>query len=141
MPIDNIAAYVEYCPAFSLDCFYAQVGTWTTTSNLLFHDSAPGDGHYVDYYVSLAKGTYKLTTSFRTGADQGIVKIYLDGVLIDTTDHYTAGDANGFDISASFSAPYAGIHTLRIKVDGKNGASSNYGCVLYSWGVQIGRTA
>lgn len=85
--------------------------------------AANGDTWAIDFYTPLAT-TYKFRTDFFKDSGSGILKIYIDDVLISTTDLY---DAAGVLSSVTSSVVLTvGTHRIKYKIDGKNASSSGY---------------
>ena len=108
-------------------------GTWAWTSNTnqwcggYFGNTSHADGDELNYKVYVSPGTYTISLCTLKNSDHGIIKVYLDGTLILTYDCYAAvvtynqiGSATGIIINDP------GIKTLKIKIDGKNVASTDY---------------
>lgn len=107
-------------------------GTWSSGINSgyfvthLLQNSSAANLDNITFNIKLASGNYKILEFYLRNTNAGIIKFYLDGVLIATNDHYGAAQNNTLSaLSAAFTAS-DGIHTLQIKVDGKNASSAGY---------------
>jgi hypothetical protein len=93
---------------------YTGAGTNGTTSGVLS-------------FIAPSAGTFTLTALMQKSTDRGIIKLKINGVVVDTVDLYSAS-ANSFYLWKKTGIELkAGVNTIEIYNDGKNGASSNYG--------------
>lgn len=122
-------------------------GTWSIQSNkpnCLFNgylwNPSSGDGDSVNYKVSLDKGTYTLKLLVVTGPSRGIVDIDIDGNEVASFDLYHAtGGSNLSKIQTGIVISNSGIKELKIRIDGKNVASTTYYLTIQS--ISLWRTA
>lgn len=109
----------------SLDAAQAYQAFWYNTAA----NAADGDEYY--FSCVLAKGTYTIYTLGYKYNYRGKVDYYMDGVVVGTgQDWYSAGTANITQSIANVSVTYDGYHILKIKVNGKNGSSSDYAVAM-----------
>jgi len=115
--------------------------TYLHAGYLYNNSAADGDIIDVDIIVPSA-GTWRLALNAPVNINNGILKLFIDGVQI--------GVAGGYDLYAAALDPLptiivaglvltAGKKTLRFKVDGKNGASGGF--QMHLSGVSYRRTA
>jgi hypothetical protein len=123
-------------------------GTWdnsiqTSTINGYYirNETSHADGDEINYKVYLAAGTYVLLVLYRKSNDAGILDVKLDTVdILSALDTYDAGTTfNNISETTGITVSTAGIKTLQLVVDGKNGSSSNY--KLHIQEVVLYRTA
>ncbi len=109
---------------------YYRACAWYHTTNL----------SYCEYKVYLAKGTYTLKTNTNKGGDRGILKIYIDNVLVATHDTYSAAQALAvIDTTTDIVIAQSGIKTIKIEINGKNASSTGYGMLFND--LNLTRTA
>lgn len=81
----------------------------------------------LEYVFPLAAGTYEIRVLFRTGSTHGITDLYLDDVEFHSTDLYSVSTVNNVLVTKTgVVVSTGGLHTLRMKTDGKNASSSDY---------------
>lgn len=103
-------------------------------------NSSNADADELHFKVYLDAGTYSFRMMVREAADRGIVDIYLDAVEIASFDWYAAaGASNVVKTETGIVVGAAGLYTLKLKIDGKNGSSSGY--KLYCQYIALWRTA
>lgn len=86
-----------------------------------------GDGNVFLFYFYLTAAAYKVRVLGATYLDRPKVDYYLDDVLVESgQDWYTAGAVVNVEKSFSLTVGAAGLHALKMVVNGKNAASSNY---------------
>jgi hypothetical protein len=100
------------------------------------------DGAWVEWYVSLAAGTYMISCKPFAHQAAGIISFSLNGTVITsdpynasaaTFDTYSATDNNyapATTIASDLIIPESGQYVLRATVSGKNASSSGYSTVL-----------
>lgn len=109
-------------------------GTWSMIqasdqymAGILNNFTSGTDLDEVNYRCYLAAGTYTVTAILFTGTDRGIMKLKLASTTICTIDTYAAGNAsNVLKVVTGCTVAASGLYTLRLMIDGKNGASSGY---------------
>ena len=108
---------------------------WQTTFS---QTTSPADKDYLEFDLYTKKGLYNIDTSFigSTSAGHGIAKIYVDSDDDDAnaTPIITL-DTHSSTVNLTSSVQVyleGGHHTIKIKVDGKNSASSGYKLQLNS---------
>ena len=85
------------------------------------------DGDEIEYVFPLGAGMYEMRLLARTGATHGITDVYLDGVEIHSADLYSASTTNNVLLTQSgVVVSSGGLHTIRMKTDGKNASSTGY---------------
>ena len=106
----------------------------------LFSLMNDGNGKYVTYEFYVPSGTYTLKYIYAKSAGGGIVDISIDGTDISTgNDTYAAATTYNQIITATGISLSRGLHTLKLTMNGKNGASSGY--ALYSTMIFLIKTA
>lgn len=109
-------------------------GTWgasqvdlSCSNHYLSNHAAAADGDEIIYKVYFAKGTYTVSLMHQKYFKNGIVKLYYNTTLILTQDLYKALPPTwGNQSTDTFTVSTAGFADIKIKVDGKNAASSDY---------------
>lgn len=122
--------------------------TWTVTQNVgkqygsyRFQAAAPAVGHYIEWPVVLAAGTYRLELQHTKSNSMGIITVKVDGAAHGTTiDGYNATEVIANSALTGVSVPTAGRRTIRLEVTSKNASSSNHyigfsGLTLYRTGA------
>ena len=90
--------------------------------------------------VYLAAGTYTLRLIGGKNSNAGILDIYLDAVEVASFDQYVAVPVyNQVFTQAGIVVASSKLYTLTCKVDGRNGASSNF--YVYLGIIALWRTA
>ena len=85
------------------------------------------NGDEIHYSVYLAKGTYTFGMLYLKTNANGIIDIYIDADEVASFDSYSAGNVfNSWGTQANIVVAASGLKTINFKIDGKNGASSNY---------------
>jgi hypothetical protein len=85
------------------------------------------DGDEITAKILLMKGTYRLKCFCRTVATAGILDVEIDGSQIAQFDLYSAVDTQNVEMEQTgITVASSGIKTLGLKINGKNGSSSNY---------------
>jgi len=79
-----------------------------------------------EFQVSLAAGTYNMELFGTKNAGAGIVDITIDGDYIFQTDFYRATQLNNYSLVQSVDIVGDGVHTINLKINGKNASSSGY---------------
>lgn len=112
-------------------------GTWVNTTNSACKlcnnmiNSTHSDGDECYFNIMLSQGTYTLQVNHLTNVDEGILKIYLDAVLIKTIDLYSgAGNYNAFTEETGIIITSGKLYKLTLKINGKNASSNNHYCQL-----------
>jgi len=85
-------------------------------------------GDYINFAIpSLPAGTYQLQMKWKGNTSRGILQLSVDGTdLGPTVDQYSANQSYPTTNFGSVSFSTAGTHTIRLRVTGKNSASTNY---------------
>jgi hypothetical protein len=86
----------------------------------------------IDQYAQFAtfraaNGPYDVTLVHERATDRGLVELSFDGGAVKSTvDMYIGGTNN--NVLHTFQTTFArsGVHTMRLKTNGKNAASSNF---------------
>lgn len=98
------------------------------------------DGDNISYKVYLAAGTYTLGMLCLKTSDRGIADFDIDAGEVASFDLYDAGALrNQWVTQASISVTTAGLKTLKLRIDGKNGSSSDH-VVAFQY-IALWRTA
>lgn len=114
-------------------------GSWSinTNSSSVFSSyyafgGSASNGDNVSYTVDLDAGTYGFNLVHHRNTSAGIMKIDIDGVEVGSIDLYSGLTWNVTTEITGISISTAGQHTLRFRMDGKNGSSSGYNgyCVI-----------
>lgn len=93
----------------------------------------PGLNHDVMATPFFAEAdVYDLTFHRVDHPQGGIVKTYMDGVLINTWDGYDAVGGTAHTITVPNITLTTGEHLITFEVDGKNGASGGY-LAIHGW--------
>lgn len=84
-----------------------------------------------EYYISfeIAAGTYTFSLLGRTGASAGKTDCYLDNeaaAFVSGMDWYSIGTTRNVTKTGTVTIPVSGRHYIKIKVNGKNAASTDY---------------
>ena len=121
-------------------------GTWTASISgtragavLMTNNTGPATADEITIKIYLSAGTYTFNTYCETNNHCGILKYIVDGTAVATQDLYTGGSVYGVVQTTGCTIATSGLKTMSIKVDGKNGSSSNY--IVYLSVVEIKRTA
>lgn len=121
-------------------------GTWAVSHNALANyafqvvNTTSADQDNCTFYCYLSAGTWTLNALVHKDSDRGIIKIYVAGTLVATFDLYNAAQAlNQVATQAAIAIATNGNKAILVKVDGKNGASSDYYCSLSA--LEFVRTA
>lgn len=110
-------------------------GTWVTSIsstqflNGSFLNSSSANGDRINYKVYLAAGTYTFNLFCITSANAGIIDVSLDGYSSSegTIDLYSGSTVkNVTKTIPGITVSESGLVDLSIKLNGKNGSSSNY---------------
>jgi hypothetical protein len=108
-------------------------GTWAFTSTpnawsgYFWQNSSHADGDNISYKVYLAAGTYSIRLLARKGNNAPVVDIDIDGAEVASFDLYAGSDQENQLLSDTGNViSTGGLKTLRLRVDGKNGSSSDY---------------
>lgn len=93
-----------------------------------FGNSTKANGDNISYKAYPQKGTYTLQVRFAyKGDDRGIVDIDIDAAEVGSYDLYNAATSyNPLYKVTGINIATSGLKTIRFRLDGKNGASSNY---------------
>lgn len=106
--------------------------TETVTDTVLISTSAANaaDGDTFDAMAWIEGGTYTLKIHGRKETTAGKFDVYIDGVLASSGNDAYASAANFMFSISDVAISGSGYHTIRIKINTKNGSSSDYtfGC-------------
>ncbi|CAK0768373.1 hypothetical protein CCP3SC15_3860003 [Gammaproteobacteria bacterium] len=91
--------------------------------------SSASDGDEYFFYGAFGAGLYKIITYGSTSNALGKLDYYIDGVVVSSAqDWYSSGGtSNVTKTITGVVVPYSGHHTIKLKVNGKNGSSAGYG--------------
>ena len=93
----------------------------------VFVNTTHDDGDNLSYMVYLPAGTYTIGLLTKRDVDQGIMDIDIDTVEVASWDLYNAADQNNVWLTdAGNVVAISGLKTIRVRIHGKNGASSNH---------------
>ena len=93
---------------------------WTTDLNTY-------DDAWWQLTCLLAPGDYRLVVTGAKSAGYGICDVYVDGVLVSSGwDWYNSSWVYNHAKGCDFSVAAAGLHTIRLQVNGKRAASTGY---------------
>lgn len=107
-------------------------GTWVLLegpygwSHFLWYNTSNANGDNISYKVFLAKGTYTVGLLHYRAINRGIVDIYIDATKVTSFDCYGAYLVNVFLTDAGNVVTTSGIKTIKLQINGKNPASSDY---------------
>lgn len=108
-------------------------GTWATATTAsaiychYFRNTSTNDADEINWTCYLAAGTYTIKFLVITDTNCGIADIYIDSTEVASFDCYSGSTVyNVVNTQASISVATSGVKTIKIKVDGKNGSSSDY---------------
>ena len=91
------------------------------------YQQVPNNSDNFYYYLICSGSETTLRLIYRKSNDCGIVDLYINGVLDSSGyDMYSAGPAYNDTLITLTIKPIAGINTILLKTNGKNGASTNY---------------
>ena len=98
------------------------------------------DGDNLLYHTYLSKGTYSIQLRSFTNVGNGIVKLAIDGVDVTVWDTYSAAPVKNVPfLTTGVVVAASSVKLIRLKVDGKNPASSNH--YMYPQAIVFWRTA
>ena len=82
---------------------------------------------FVEWRLPLEAGNWSLEVTHVKADDAGIMTFSIDGADAGSVDGYSASiEQNARESIASITVGTSGMHTLRVRTDAKNAASSNY---------------
>ena len=82
---------------------------------------------YLEWQVPLAAGTWSMEVTHVTADDAGIMTFSVDATDIGSVDAYAPVIEHNVRASiSSITVGASGMHTIRVRTDAKNAASSNY---------------
>ena len=113
-------------------------GTWTTSidpameTNAVFYNvTSHADADEINYIATFTAGTYNLDVLHWKVGSMGIFKIYVGATLYKTIDGYAAvEDQNVYNRTTGLNITETGVQTVRVVIDGKNGAASDHKCAI-----------
>jgi len=108
-------------------------GTWLFTAdaarylNYNCYNGENNDGDQINWKTYLNAGTYTLKFLYSKSAASGIVDLYIDAAEVASFDAYNGITVkNLIGTQAGIVVAASGIKDIKLIIDGKNGASSNY---------------
>jgi hypothetical protein len=106
-------------------------GTWgfncgSTEAYGQLRNTTTADGDEITYTNYMTTGEYVFRLLYSKDDNCGIIKVYVDSDLVLTQDSYNAADSKNNAADNTYTVTGSGVKTITIKVDGKNGASSDY---------------
>ena len=91
-------------------------GKYTSTQNAV-----------IEFYLTCRAGAHLIVSVLaQKSSASGVITMYLDGTLVNTSDHYAAVTDKNFSYGQTTSAIAQGDHVLSFKCLTKNGSSSGY---------------
>jgi hypothetical protein len=82
---------------------------------------------YVEWRVPIGAGTWDLSVTHVTSPDAGIMTVSIDGTDVGSIDGYSPSTAYNVDGEIpNVSVATSGLHTLRVRTDTQNAASTGY---------------
>ncbi len=136
--IATLAATIGVSPIniFCEDYSSIGAGTWRLNiKNTQYHNYymdngttlQANDGDNISYLVWMPAGTYTLQVLHRNAANSAIIDIDIDAVEVTSWDTYNAAtEENQFHTEAGIVIAASGLKTVKVRADGKNGASGDY---------------
>lgn len=103
-----------------------QDGAGTCWGEWMWRNTTNANADNITYKVYLAKGTYTLALLLCKHGSAPIVDVDIDGVEKASFDLYEVVSAKNIRVTQTAIVMTAGLKDLRIRVDGKNGASGGY---------------
>ena len=85
------------------------------------------DTSWIEWKLPIAAGTWDISITYASSPDAGIMTASLDGTDVGSVDGYadpTAYNVEGMIHNVSVAS--SGMHTLRLRTDSKNAASTGY---------------
>lgn len=109
-------------------------GTWAVTAKatdwlgifLKTTSENQNDEIAIDGFLIPEEGVYTCHILCNTSSDEGIMHIYINGVDVAQIDLYSGGTVDNVALNASLGTLSAGIKLIRLKMETKNGSSSDY---------------
>lgn len=133
--IEEAPPVLDEGPIFLSPWFYDSVGqgTWIIGAYDALNirgswlaNSSNANGDNVSYKAYMAAGTYTLKVVAVTSPEQGIVDYKIDGVEVASFDWYSAGTIRNVIKTQGFVIAEAGVKTIQVIINGKNGSSIGY---------------
>lgn len=123
------SSYMEHIVPSDLPS--ASSGSWTISAGSAYLGgqylmSGATQNDYVEWPITTAAGTWRLTLIHGQGPSYGIFTVSIDGVSIGTIDSYAAGTADDAAPQISGVAITAGNHLLRFTMATKHASASAY---------------
>ena len=88
--------------------------------------SSSADGDYITTMIDVEEGEYDIQSLVTTRNNSGIIDIDIDNTTVETIDLYTAALTNNVLFEEKGIKLSDGKHILKIRIDGKNAASSDH---------------
>ena len=99
--------------------------------NSYAYQSPAANGDEIKFDIILKKGTYNVEVLGITDNNKGIQKIYIDDVYVGEVDWYSAATVrNVYKKVLAIEVTESKLHTIKFKIDGKNGSSSAYAALI-----------
>jgi len=122
-------------------------GTWSYAHDVsaseggnLSNAGSHADGDNISFEAYMEVGTYTLQLIVVTAASYGILDVDVDAAEVGSHDCYSAGTVYNVDMkTTSIAMGTAGLKTIRLRVDGKHGSSSDHYVSISS--IRLYRTA
>ena len=102
--------------------FQISVETVARLTNVMnFSDQ---DLDYVSTLINTSEGIYDLIELYKTNSNNGIHELFIDGILISTSDRYSGSQVNNVKKITNGIFLSGGTHILKSRVNGKNPSAS-----------------
>ena len=107
-------------------------GTWVIIQNSTFlHDiscsnSSHNDGDEINFEAYIPAGTYTVHLTGQRNTNRGLIDIYVGVNEVTSFDQYGVSNTDHWWTNTGVTIATSGVQTIRMVIDGKNGASSDY---------------
>ena len=105
---------------------YAYYALGSQNYHYMFYTFTAAQNDEVEYEIFSPAGTKTLQLLAVTSSDRGIITFYLDDVSQGTIDLYSASIVYNVFNTLSVTVVGTKVHSLKLKMETKNGSSSNY---------------
>lgn len=115
-------------------------GTWGPSSAFDYtFNSTPVDGHWIEWSNIPLGGTYTIGCAVQQTNGAPKYQVSVDGVDVGSLQDAYAGSTTAVVQTSTGISITAGLHTVRVTINGKNASSSGYGLRLAS--IAFSRTS
>jgi hypothetical protein len=97
--------------------------------NVGWNQSVPNDGDEFIWYAPFEQGAYKVAIIGFSASNIGKSDLIIDGTTIANDDWYSVATAQAI-VTHNWTPTQTMMHEFKLKVNGKNAASSNYYLLL-----------